>query len=147
MINEKFEVGFVLDLHGRNNNPIARMDNYPEAILKKVEYILDNNDIIIFLGDIFNTYLTGTNFINKLLLLLVKAHASGKIIRMIMGNHDIIGRDYNSYLTTSLGTLLIGRNWLLSEPYIVQGFEIVPFIFNSDGTPKIATKDEYGIEP
>ena len=147
-VSAVYKVGFVLDLHGRNNNPIARMDNYPEAILKKVEYIIEHNDIIVFTGDIFNTYLTGISFINKLMLLLVKAQASGKIIKMIMGNHDIIGRAYDSFLNTSFGTLVIGRNWLLKEAYAPLGFEIVPLTFKENGTPwHMYMSDDYESDP
>lgn len=145
--SKTIKIGFINDLHGRGNNPIARMDNYPEAILKKVEYILDNNDIIVFTGDVLNTYITNIQFINKLLLLLVKAQVNNKVIKIIMGNHDIVGRSYDSYLETALGTLLIGRNWFLNEAYAPMGFEIVPFTFDEKGTIIYAmTDEEYDID-
>jgi len=130
------KIGVVNDLHGRVNNPISRLDNFPESILAKVEYVLKNNDITIFTGDIFNTYLTGILFVNKLLSLLVKYECMGKTILMIEGNHDLIGRDYDSITDTSLGTLTMGRNWLLTKRYITftgdTPIEILPMRFIED---------------
>lgn len=131
------KIGFILDLHGKVNNPIARLDNYMQAILDKVEFILKHNDIIVFCGDIFHNYLTGIIFINKLLLLISRYEALGKIIKIIPGNHDLIGRRYDSWTETSLGTLAIGRDWLLTDIFSTRAFRIVPLTFEEDGTPVI----------
>lgn len=135
------KLGFILDLHGRNTNPIARIDNYPLNILKKVQIVLKENDIIVFCGDIFNTYLIPTNFVNKLLNLLTFYENKGKKILMIPGNHDLIGRDYNTWQSTSFGTLCLGRDWYLKSIYEFENICIIPLTFDTEGTPIVSDSD------
>ena len=139
------KIGFILDLHGRINNPISRVDNYPQAILDKVEYVLKDNNIIVFCGDIFNTYLTGIQFINKLLQLLCDytVNHHNKFILTIPGNHDLKGRNYDSWLETSYGTLTIGRGWNLQFLRTFNNqVQFIPLTFDTNGNPVIPEYDK-----
>lgn len=94
---------FMTDTHGRTNNPVSRKDNFPETILKKIEWVIDyansKNAQILHGGDWVNRPDTSPAYISKMCKIFKKAKYP---ILGILGNHDIYGYNPNTYYRTPL---------------------------------------------
>ena len=77
-------IGIVSDLHFMLRNPSSRKDSY-EACFQKFEFILNQCDTLILLGDVFDKA-TEDIVKNRILTLL---NAYKKKVYVIPGNHDI----------------------------------------------------------
>jgi DNA repair exonuclease SbcCD nuclease subunit len=79
----------VADIHVRASNPQFRIDNYPDMILWKVEFIVDTANWykakICIAGDIFDNVLVGYRYTNRLIQILRKAKYG---IYTVPGQHD-----------------------------------------------------------
>lgn len=89
-----FKGAFVGDQHNSDTSPPSRTDNYTEAILKKIEFILDYCDqkdilFVVFLGDMFhrkNPNLTSHWLVQRLIKLFNQYRRLRKF--SLVGNHD-----------------------------------------------------------
>lgn len=79
-----------------------RQDNYLQTVLRKLEYIAENNDKVILLGDVFDKP-TNSDYLFYRVYSLMKRH-EGKFIT-ILGNHDIIHHNYEQLNKTTIGSL------------------------------------------
>lgn len=82
---------FATDIHLMGTNPSSRIDDYTEAVFKKIGYTLNwckENDAILLLGgDLFSTP-TVTDFLkNRLKTMILEA---GVRVISIVGNHDLL---------------------------------------------------------
>ncbi len=94
---------FMTDTHCRTNNPISRKDNFPETILKKMDWVIEfANSIDAFIlhgGDWVNRPDTSPAYVSRMCELLKKAKYP---ILGILGNHDIYGYNPMTYYRTPL---------------------------------------------
>lgn len=95
---------YTTDIHGRANNPISRLDDYPVTVLRKVEWVVDtaneHNAYVACGGDIVNSPDTSPSFIGALAGRLSKLKK--KPMYIVLGNHDIYGYNPDSFIRTPL---------------------------------------------
>ena len=109
---------YTTDLHGRANNPISRLDDYPKTVLKKLNWVIDtaneNGDFLLCGGDWLNRPDTSPSFIGDLAAALMRLDK--KPCYTILGNHDLYGYNTNSFMRTPLYILeRIGIICILDE--------------------------------
>lgn len=91
---------FFTDTHLQETPISSRKDNYLESIIKKIEEIKDianneNVDYVLFGGDFFSKPSPSDEVIIKLIQILKKFNS--RPIITILGNHDIEGRNPDTY--------------------------------------------------
>ena len=97
------------DPHYTETPPRMRKDTYGADILSKIDEVIllseqHNCDAILCTGDIFHRKGDVTHSeVFKLMSVLKKAKVP---ILTILGNHDIIGYNFDSYKTRAIGTLI-----------------------------------------
>lgn len=100
-----------------------RTDDYLTAVLKKLEYVAKNADKVIILGDLFDKP-TNSDYLFYRVFSLMKRH-EGKFMSLI-GNHDIINRNYEQLNKTTIGSLAkTGVLHLLTEDFTLDGQDFV----------------------
>ena len=124
------------DLHYMTTQTRSRKDNYHVSLQTKISTILnDKVDVVIFLGDVYDSPL-----ISKL-----KENAFQKFLRpyldrgikfyTIVGNHDILSMNYKSIMRTSLCSANLSNTIkIINKPLKIDGITYVP------------TKYEYPLE-
>lgn len=95
------------DIHMKGKTPQNRKDDYPTAIITKLEECFDlaisiKADCIFLLGDIFDYHKVSNETVSRLFHLFKKYDIP---IYAIVGNHDEIGYNMKSYSDGSLGLL------------------------------------------
>ena len=97
---------YFTDMHGRANNPISRLDNFPETILKKLDWVMNLSNeyeaVLLFGGDWLNRPDTSSAFITEMGKIIKKAYGD---IYTVLGNHDIYGYNPESFNRTPLNIL------------------------------------------
>lgn len=107
-----------------------RQDNYLQAVLRKLEYIADNNDKVILLGDVFDKP-TNSDYLFYRVYSLMKRH-EGKFIS-ILGNHDIIHHNYDQLNKTTIGSLAkTGVLQVVTEDFSLGGLDFVVSLCKRD---------------
>ena len=107
-----------------------RQDNYLNAVISKLEYIAENNDKVIILGDLFDRP-TNSDYLFYRVYSLMKRH-EGKFIS-ILGNHDIIKHNYNSLNKTTIGSLAkTGVLQVEMDKFTLGGTEFVVSLCNRE---------------
>lgn len=99
------KVIIVGDPHVTGTNPVARIDDYTETILKKFEELAEmseNVDVICILGDVFSTPDTSNIVKGNLGRVLSKFKCP---VYTIAGNHDLFGGNMTTYKRTGLGLM------------------------------------------
>ena len=100
-----------------------RSDNYLDTVLKKLEFVAKSADKVILLGDLFSRP-TNSDYLFYRVYSLMRRH-EGKFMSLI-GNHDIINRNYNVINKTTIGSLAkTGVLKLLTEDFTLGGKEFV----------------------
>lgn len=99
---EKFMV--IGDLHIRETNPVSRLDNYEEAIQKKLQFLImkaqeEKHKAVILLGDIFDTPKVGYECLLRTANTL--SMFSGKLY-IVNGNHDIYNYSMETVTRTAI---------------------------------------------
>jgi DNA repair exonuclease SbcCD nuclease subunit len=105
MKNEKTKFIFYTDLHLTAKRPIHRVDDFTASLLIKLKEVYDvavqeQADFVIFGGDFFNNHrifsyeiiLTASDIISK----------SGLPTYAVIGQHDLIGHNKETYKTSTL---------------------------------------------
>ena len=100
-----------------------RTDDYLTAVLRKLEYIAERADRVILLGDVFDKP-TNTDYLFYRVYSLMRRH-EGKFMSLL-GNHDIINRNYDVLNKTTIGSLAkTGVLQLLTEDFTLDGQDFV----------------------
>ena len=112
------------DIHYKGVNPKARLDNYQEAIMEKLEevFIIARAriaDAIIIAGDLFHSPNIAWGTVAELALLLQSAPCQ---VLTVPGNHDSYGGNLGSLFRTPYGLLAkLGFIWDLDKnPYLMS---------------------------
>lgn len=82
----------------------SRTDDYLEVCLNKLEQVLQSNDFVFCLGDMFHATTTDLESLSKVYTLF-KSYCSTTEVVTIIGNHDCFNMNENSLHRTSLGFL------------------------------------------
>lgn len=121
-------VAIIGDVHLKLSNPRCRKDNYLNALLEKLEYIIQNNDVVICLGDLFDKASVEEQCKNLFLQLLFTYN---KPFYTIWGNHDLFKYNIDSLEETSLGICIVKNavkhldSLKINNKYI---FKEIPFV-------------------
>ena len=109
----------------------ARVDDYLHAVLNKISEIADNNDRVIFLGDVFDTSAMPTFVFNETYRLLSK-YDNDKF-HTILGNHDLFHRNLKALNRTTIGSLNLTQVLHVhTEPFTIDGYNFVPVMTDDD---------------
>jgi len=125
------KIAIVGDIHIQENNPRVRKDEYLETVLGKLKYLLENNDKVICLGDLFDKCQNSTLLFNRLFKFF--SLYPNKFIS-ILGNHDIFHSNQNDLDRTSIGSL-----------YYTGAIDIKTDTFTIDGQTFAVSKCEKDI--
>lgn len=96
------KIAIVGDVHIASNVS-SRVDDYFNTCLNKIKEISEENDSIIFLGDLFNTPTIQNNYFVELYNLFTYYKNKGKKFYSIIGNHDIYNEREESLYKSTLG--------------------------------------------
>lgn len=99
------------DCHLKANSPVSRKDDYPLAILHKLEYLSEvaqsyNSNTFILLGDVFDSPTTSLPYLASVISTFKKISEKGIKVYTIVGNHDIKNNRMESLHSTALGILI-----------------------------------------
>ena len=113
-------VMFIGDLHLKCVSPISRRDDYPSAILKKLECLANCVDVskcntFILLGDVFDSPVTSLPYLATVINTFKKIKDKGITTYTIVGNHDIRNNRMDSLQSTALG-ILLSTGYLMLAP-------------------------------
>ena len=102
---------FIGDLHLKAQSPVSRKDQYPIAILNKLEYLAASVDVakcgtFIILGDVFDSPVTTLPYLATVINTFKKISDRGITVYTIVGNHDIKNNRLDSLPSSALGILL-----------------------------------------
>lgn len=132
------------DLHLKGLAPISRCDNYPIAILKKIEYLAGISksckcNTFILLGDVFDSPVTSLQYLANVINTFRKVSESGITVYTIVGNHDIKNNRMDNLPFTALG-ILISTGYVKLAPRDLKIENTVFKFFNypEDVTPKLS---------
>ena len=136
------------DLHLKCTNIISRKDDYPNAILKKLEFLCTvakdyKCNQFIILGDVFDSPSTSLPYLANVINTFKKINESGITVYTIVGNHDIKNNRIDSLETTALG-ILLSTNYVKLAPKELQIENTLFKCFNytDEITPKKSNKYE-----
>jgi DNA repair protein SbcD/Mre11 len=98
---------FATDFHIMGSSPNSRVDDYPRAILKKIEEVFsiaedENVDFLLLGGDLFETYNVSTSVIRKTLEWFKDRNIP---IISILGNHDLHGHTMDTFYRSAMSIL------------------------------------------
>jgi len=110
----------------------ARVDDYLRTVLKKIKDIAEENDAVIFLGDVFDTSSMPTYVFNY----TYKALEPYKgMLHTILGNHDMFHRNLKSLNKTTIGSLDLTKVVEVhTKPFKIGGVEFVPVMTDEEFT-------------
>lgn len=96
---------FFTDAHGMSRKPSARLDDYSEAILKKIEWIGEYSrenhiEAVLCGGDLLDSPDVSETFIRKMCMILKTFPCP---IYTVIGNHDEYGYSPDTFNRTTLG--------------------------------------------
>lgn len=101
--NTEVSFAFVLDPHLWHSTPSSRRDSYPEAILKKFQFIFDEikPTVTIVAGDMFHSPVVPDHFKKRVVDVM-----KDKNVYVIPGNHDFSYYNIEFLNNSSLGLLV-----------------------------------------
>ena len=98
-------IAVVGDTHLNDNTPRSRQDmDYLGTLLKKLQVIYDENEIVVFLGDLFEKPTLSYVALRRVMEFFLNRSGRQKTYA-IMGNHDLPNLNPNSITKTALGLL------------------------------------------
>lgn len=97
------------------NQVSTRTDDYFETCKRKLRFIFENCDGVVFLGDIFNTPVIDTGKLFEICGLFMEYPKVEKYT--ILGNHDVYNMNESTLYKTSLGLLELMGLITLIPPY------------------------------
>lgn len=100
------KIVYFTDVHFKGKNPEARIDNYPQSILKKLQYVMDyadkNADVILCGGDLVDTSNISDGMKNELMPILNNTTCP---MYYCLGSHDYSDYNMNSLSRTTVKVL------------------------------------------
>ena len=110
----------------------ARIDDYLRTVLRKIKDIANENDAVIFLGDVFDTSSMPTYVFNMTYQELEPY--KGKL-HTILGNHDMFHRNLKSLNKTTIGSLDLTKVINVhTKPFTLGGIMFVPVLTDDEFT-------------
>ena len=111
---------FIGDLHLKCNSPVSRRDNYPTAILNKLQYLANvantyKCNTFMLLGDVFDSPITSLPYLAEVINTFKCIKEKGITVYTIVGNHDLKNNRMDSLSSTALG-ILISTGYLKLAP-------------------------------
>lgn len=103
--DKSYKVSIVGDVHILERSPRYRKDDYLNSILNKLEYVFQNSDIILFLGDLFDHPTISYKAFHRFVSLLKTYYVQGKQFYSIVGNHDIQNYNLSKLKESTLGLI------------------------------------------
>lgn len=102
---------FIGDTHLKATQPVSRKDDFPIAILRKIEHVAANVNVnkfgtFILLGDVFDSPITSLPYLATVINTFKKIADKGITAYTIVGNHDLKNNRMDSLQSTALGILL-----------------------------------------
>lgn len=108
----------------------SRTDDYLHTVLNKITRIADANDVVIFLGDVFDASSMPTYVFNETYKAL--RPYQNKLLT-ILGNHDLFHRNLKALNKTTIGSLnLVGALSIMTSPFIIDGYTFVPVMTDTE---------------
>lgn len=104
---ESYKVAVVGDVHLQSTTPRSRRDNYFMSTITELDKIFSVNDIMLFLGDVFDTPILSGKHLYQFINLIKYYTKLGKKFYTIVGNHDLYSYNIDSIPKTSLGLMFI----------------------------------------
>jgi DNA repair exonuclease SbcCD nuclease subunit len=124
------KIAVVLDPHLQERTPRSRRDDFLSTALKKLKYVSDNNDYVIVAGDLLNSHSNSPQFFNTLYNFFTSCKS--KFI-VVLGNHDILSRNYNAINRTTIGSLHItGALEIKTEAFELGGVKFGVSLVDKD---------------
>ena len=119
---KEIKIAIVGDVHLVERNHSCRKDNFLETAMGKLEWIAQNNDYVIILGDLFHNAANSTYLLWCIYTLFMKY--KGKFIG-IYGNHDIFNRNMSCNNKTTAGFLKLtgAYNLMFREEFELGGLK------------------------
>lgn len=119
---KEIKIAIVGDVHLVERNHSCRKDNFLETAMGKLEWIAQNNDYVIVLGDLFHNAANSTYLLWCIYTLFMKY--KGKFIG-IYGNHDIFNRNMSCNNKTTAGFLKLtgAYNLMFREEFELGGLK------------------------
>lgn len=118
---------YFTDPHIRASSPGSRLDDFPETIMKKIEwvgsYAKDNDiEIIIVGGDWLDRPDVPYSILSNLATMLLNWRRNGITVYTVLGNHDLYGYNPKTFSRTGLSVLCVYDSLKrLSEVPIIIG--------------------------
>ena len=102
---------FIGDCHLKCTSPVSRKDNFPIAILNKLQYLANvantyKCNTFILLGDVFDSPVTSLPYLAEVINTFKKIKECGITVYTIVGNHDLKNNRMDSLPQTALGILI-----------------------------------------
>jgi DNA repair exonuclease SbcCD nuclease subunit len=113
------------------------MDNYAMSVLDKIQYVIDNNDVSICLGDLFHKPAVSNVLMHSLIDILQDAQDKGKRVLSLYGNHDIANANIDKGNIEKTSLSLLFKTGLLrelkSEKFGSLVVDAIPFLRKTNG--------------
>ncbi|WP_422661648.1 AAA family ATPase (plasmid) [Paenibacillus sp. EC2-1] len=98
------------DPHIMGRNPGARIDNYPEAIFRKVLYLehvckTDRPDVMVIGGDLYDSPRIADSIKTRYNRVFRRIRKMGIKIYLVPGNHDLFGYTLDTVDQTAIGVM------------------------------------------
>jgi len=140
---------FIGDLHLKCTSPISRCDDYPSAILKKLEYLsncvsIEKCNTFVLLGDVFDSPVTSLPYLAQVINTFKKIQDMGITVYTIVGNHDIKNNRMDSLESTALG-ILISTGYLKLAPSSLEIENTVFKFYNYPEEIESKKSDKYEV--
>lgn len=98
-------IAFVVDPQIQFSNPANRIDNYFEALTRKLNHILNDNRFVVILGDLTEFPVLDMQGIIILIGMLQRHKKLGGQVFSLIGNHDIYNWNISTITKSTLGLL------------------------------------------
>ena len=140
---------FIGDTHLKAQAPVSRKDQYPTAILDKLEYLassvnVENCGTFILLGDVFDSPVTSLPYLATVINTFKKIADKGVNAYTIVGNHDIKNNRMDSLQSTALG-ILLSTGYLKLAPREMKIENTIFRCYNYPETVEPKQTDEYEV--
>lgn len=139
---------FIGDLHLKCNSPVSRKDNFPLAILNKLQYLANvastyKCDTFMLLGDVFDSPITSLPYLAEVINTFKCIKEKGITVYTIVGNHDIKNNRMDSLPSTALGILISTGYVKLAHKELTIGNTVLKcYNYTENVEPKSSDKYE-----
>lgn len=115
-------IAIVGDVHLATSHR-CRQDDFLETALEKLQFIRNENDKVIILGDLFHVYSNPPAMFNRIYKFFTQENNKGAFATLV-GNHDVFHGSLTSLNKTTIGSLqLTGALTLLTKSFTIDGYD------------------------